>query len=281
MKDNFYLRILKDKIFHFLVIALSIACAIPLILGLIYMIKQGISSINWQFFVSLPRPAGEPGGGIANAIVGTLILITIASFFSVPFGIATALYLYESGKGRLYNLVSICVDLLQGIPSIVIGIVAYLWIVRPMGRFSAFSGGIALAFMMLPVIVRSAEETLKLIPESLKEASLSLGIPHYRTILKVILPAGLGGILSGVLIGIARIGGETAPLLFTAFGNPFMNLNIFKPVEALPHIIFNYAKSPFPEWHTKAWGAAFVLVVLVFILNILTKLVMRRWKVQF
>ncbi len=281
MRSNVFLRILKDKAFQFAILFLTSICALPLIFIFIYIIKNGISSINWEFLVNLPRPVGEPGGGIVNAIVGTLLLITIASFFSIPFGITTGLYLYENSKGKLYQIVSICVDLLQGIPSIVIGIVSYLWIVKPMGRFSAFSGGVALSFLMLPVIIRSTEETLKMIPESLKEASLALGVSYYRTILRVILPAGLGGILSGTLVGIARIAGETAPLLFTAFGNPFMNFNIFKPVEAIPHIIFNYAKSPFPEWHTKAWGASFVLLLIVFILNLLTRLVSKKWKVQF
>jgi phosphate transport system permease protein len=150
-----------------------------------------------------------------------------------------------------------------------------------MKHFSALSGGIALAIMMLPVIIKSTEETVNLIPESLKEASLALGVPYYKTILFVILPSGLSGILTGILIGISRIAGETAPLLFTAFGNPYMNLNIFKPVESLPHLIYNYAKSPFSEWHQKAWAASFVLILMVFTLNILSKWVIRKWKVRF
>ncbi|MBC7189484.1 phosphate ABC transporter permease PstA, partial [Candidatus Aerophobetes bacterium] len=201
--------------------------------------------------------------------------------FAVPLGVLAGIYLSEHKKGKLSYLARLCVEILQGIPSIVIGIIAYLWIVVPMRTFSALSGGIALGIMMLPVIVRTTEETLKMIPDTLKEASLALGVPYARTITKVIVPAGLSGIITGVLISIARIAGETAPLLFTAFGNPFMNLNIFKPVNSLPLLIFNYATSPYTEWHKVAWGASFVLVVIVLSLNLITKMVARKWKVQF
>jgi phosphate transport system permease protein len=196
-------------------------------------------------------------------------------------GVCAGIYLTEYRKGRLAHAVRLCVEILQGIPSIVIGIIAYAWIVVSMGSFSGFAGGIALAIMMLPVIVRSTEETLKLIPDSLREASLALGVPYSRTVLKVIVPAGLSGILTGVLLGIARIAGETAPLLFTAFGSPYMNLNIFKPVDSLPQMIFNYATSPYPEWHARAWGASLVLVVFVLGINFFAKVIASRWKVRF
>jgi phosphate transport system permease protein len=173
------------------------------------------------------------------------------------------------------------VDVLQGIPSIVLGIIIYLWIVRPTGHFSALSGSIALAIMMLPPIIKSTEETLKLIPDTLKEASLSLGVPYYKTILKVVLPMGLSGILSGSLLSISRVAGETAPLLFTAFGNPFVNTNILKPMSSLPLLIFNYAGSAYEDWHKLAWGASFVLIMLILFLNIVTKIFERRWKIQF
>jgi phosphate transport system permease protein len=195
--------------------------------------------------------------------------------------VSSGIYLSEKKEGKLAYLVRLSVEILQGIPSIVIGIIAYAWIVITMGTFSAFSGGIALSIMMLPVIVRATEETLKLIPDTLKEASLSLGVPYHRTILKVILPAGISGIATGVLISLARIAGETAPLLFTAFGNPFMEMNILKPVNSLPLLIFNYATSPYPEWHALAWGASFVLVFFVLALNFFAKVVTRKWKVQF
>ena len=170
--------------------------------------------------------------------------------------------------------------MLQGVPSIVIGIVVYFWVVKPMGTFSAFSGSIALAIMMLPIMIRSTEETLKMIPDTLKEAGLALGLPYHKVILRIILPCGMSGILSGILLSIARIAGETAPLLFTAFGNPYLNTNMSKPMQSLPLLIFNYATSPYDEWHDLAWGAALILLSTVLLLNIITKLTTRRWKVQ-
>ncbi len=274
-------RIVADKLFRGLIIVLAFICMLPMFLILSFIIKNGISAINWGFLVSLPRPMGEAGGGISNALVGSAILVLIASLISIPLGILAGIYLSEYRKVRFAYFSRLSVEILQGIPSIVIGIIAYVWIVLPMGSFSALSGGVALGIMMLPVIVMSTEETLKLIPDPLKEASLALGVPYPRTILKVILPAGLSGIGTGVILGIARIGGETAPLLFTAFGSPFMGLDIFKPVNSLPLLIFNYATSPYPEWHTLAWGASFVLVVFILSLNILAKMVTRKWKVQF
>ncbi len=274
-------RILADKLFKGLIVVLAFVCMLPMFLILFFIVKNGISVINWGFLVSLPRPMGEAGGGISNALAGSAILVLIASVISIPIGILAGIYLSEYRKVRFAYFSRLSVEILQGIPSIVIGIIAYIWIVMPMGSFSGLSGGVALGIMMLPVIVMSTEETLKLIPDPLKEASLALGVPYPRTILKVILPAGLSGIVTGVILGIARIGGETAPLLFTAFGSPFMSLDIFKPVNSLPLLVFNYATSPYPEWHTLAWGASFVLVVFILSLNILAKMVTRRWKVQF
>jgi phosphate transport system permease protein len=213
--------------------------------------------------------------------VGTAILVALACVVAVPLGIGTGIFLSENRKGRLPSVVRLLADVLQGVPSIVIGIVAYAWIVLTMGRFSAVSGGVALGIMMLPVVIKATEETLKLIPDTLREASLALGVPYHRTVLKVVLPAGLGGIMTGILIGVARIAGETAPLLFTAFGSPYMDVNIFKPIASLPLVIFNYATSPYPEWHSLAWGASFVLVVLVLGLNLIAKAVTRRWTVRF
>jgi len=281
MRDEIYKRLLKDKLFKTVVIFLSFISTVPLFFILFHLIKNGLSSLNIEFLFNLPKPIGEEGGGIANAIVGTFILILISSFLSIPLGISAGIFMAENRNSKLYKIINLLVEILQGVPSIVLGIVAYLWVVKPMKHFSALSGGIALAIMMLPVIIKSTEETINLIPESLKEASLALGVPYYKTILFVILPSGLSGILTGILIGISRIAGETAPLLFTAFGNPYMNLNIFKPVESLPHLIYNYAKSPFSEWHQKAWAASFVLILMVFTLNILSKWVIRKWKVRF
>ena len=280
-KSNLSFRIIKDRAFKAGIIFLAAITILPLLLILFYIVRNGIAVIDWQFLTSLPKPVGEVGGGISNAIVGTLMLVVIACGIAIPLGVLSGIYLSERKRGKIVYLVRLSVEILQGIPSIVIGIIAYAWIVVTLGTFSAFSGGIALSIMMLPVIVRSTEETLKLIPDTLKEASLSLGVPYYRTILKVILPAGASGIATGVLISVARIAGETAPLLFTAFGNPFMEINVLKPVNSLPLLIFNYATSPYPEWHALAWGASFVLVFFVLALNLFAKVVTRKWKVQF
>jgi phosphate transport system permease protein len=278
---NIRQRIVLDRLFRSVVTLLSFLSMLPMFFILVFIIKNGIAVIDWAFLTRLPGPVGEAGGGISNAIAGTFILILIASVISIPLGILAGIYLSEYQKGGIPYFTRLSLEMLQGIPSIVIGIVAYIWVVMPMGSFSALSGGVALGIMMLPVIVMATQETLKLIPSSLKEASLALGVPYPKTILKVILPSGLSGIVTGIILGIARIAGETAPLLFTAFGSPFMNLNIVKPVNSLPALIFNYATSPYPEWHSLAWGASFVLLVFVLSLNIMTKVVTRKWKVQF
>ncbi len=279
MKLDF--RDIKNLIFKVVVIFLTSITIIPLVAILVYIFKQGISVIDWHFLTSLPKPVGETGGGILNAITGSLIIVIVAAFVAIPVGVTTGMYFSESSGTRIYKLAHLAVDVLQGVPSIVIGIIIYLWFVKPFGKFSALSGSIALAFMMLPSIIKSTEETLKLVPLSLKEASLSLGIPYFKTMMFVIVPAGISGILNGIILGIARVAGETAPLLFTAFGNPFLNFSIFKPTASLPLIIFNYATSPYDDWHKLAWGASFILVVTILILNILTKLAEKKWKVQF
>jgi phosphate transport system permease protein len=274
-------RLRGDRAFVGIVLALSLLAVVPLILILIFIIVRGASSIDWHFLTELPKPMGEAGGGIANSIIGTLLLMVIGSIISVPLGVIAGIFLSESGKSRLGTVARLSIETLMGIPSIVIGIVAYVWVVKPMGHFSAFSGGIALAMIMLPVITLSTEETLRLVPVSLREAALALGVSYPRTILKVILPAGLSGIVTGTLLAVARGAGETAPLLFTSFGSPYMVVNVFKPMGSLPQTIFNYATSPYEEWHSLAWGAAFVLLVIVLVLNIVTKLVTSRWKIQF
>ena len=274
-------RILADKLFKVIIVLLSFACIFPMFFILFFITSKGISVINWEFLTQLPKPVGEVGGGIINAIIGTLMLIAVSTLLSVPIGVFAGIFLSEYRKGKLVYLVRLSIEILQGIPSIVFGIIAYVWIVVLVGSFSALSGGVALAMMMLPVIITAAEETLKLIPDSLREASLALGVSYPRTILKVVLPAGLSGILTGILLSVARVTGETAPLLFTAFGSPFMNFNILKPVNTLPLMIFNYATSPYPEWHRLAWGASLVLIVFVLGTNLFTKLVTRKWKVQF
>lgn len=281
MLRHIRIRNRKNYLFKALIIGATVMCTLPLLFILFYIFRQGITAINWQFFTSLPKPVGETGGGISNAIVGSILILLLSCIMAIPFGVGIGIYLSESPKSRLSYYGRLSVDVLQGIPSIVIGIIIYQWVVRPMGGFSAFSGSVALALMMLPSIVKSTEETLKLLPESLKEASLALGVPYYKTIMKVIVPTGLSGILTGVILSISRVIGETAPLLFTAFGNPFMSTDIFKPISSLPLIIFNYATSPYHDWHQLAWGASLILIVIILILNIISKIVQRKWKVQF
>jgi phosphate transport system permease protein len=273
-------RIGKSAGFKTLTIVLAFACVLPLVAILIYIIRAGITKINWHFLVNIPKPVGESGGGIANALLGSMIIIGVASLIAIPIGILCGIYLNEYKKTKLAYWSRLSVDILQGVPSIVIGIVAYFWLVKPLGGFSAFSGSVALAIMMLPIIIRSTEETLKLLPDSLKEAAFALGMPFHRVILKVIVPCGISGILSGVILAVARIAGETAPLLFTAFGNPYISTNITKPMQSLPLLIFNYATSPYNDWHDLAWGASLILLLWVLLLNVITKLTTRRWRVQ-
>lgn len=280
MNTKLRYRIAKNRGMRWLTILLAFACVLPLALILIYIIKSGISAINWNFITNIPKPVGESGGGVANALIGTLIIIVVATIIAVPIGIMCGIYLSENKKSKIAYWASLCIDILQGVPSIVIGIVAYFWLVRPMGGFSALSGSIALAVMMFPIIIRSAEETLKLLPDSLKEAAYALGMPFHRVILKVIIPCGFSGIISGVMLSVARVAGETAPLLFTAFGNPFIETNLAKPMQSLPLLIFNYATSSYKDWQNLAWGASLVLLVLVLTLNMLTKIMTRKWKVQ-
>jgi phosphate transport system permease protein len=281
MAPNIKYRLGKSKFFKGMVILLSILCTLPLFVILIYILKEGFTKINWHFLVNLPKPVGETGGGIANALLGSLLIVFFAALMAIPFGIMGGIYLSENRKSNLAYWCRLSVDVLQGTPSIVVGIVIYFWIVKPLNTFSALSGSVALAIMMLPIVVRSTEETLKLLPATLKEAGLALGLPYHKVILRIILPCGISGVLSGVILAVARIAGETAPLLFTAFGNPFFSANILKPMQSLPLLIFNYATSPYDEWHNLAWGAALVLLLWVLLLNIITKITTRRWKVQF
>ena len=233
------------------------------------VLVKGAGAFSASFFLEAQKPFGDPGGGIANGIIGTLMVLGIASLVSVPLSLAAALYLSERKGRALARLLRLVIDSLQGIPSIVIGVVMYAWIVIPMKSFSAFAGGIALSLIMIPTVTTTMLEVLLLVPASYMEAAISLGAPHWRASLGIILPAAKTGILNGVGLGIARIAGETAPLLFTAFGNPFMNLNAGKPTSAIPLIIYDYIKSPYQDWHQKAWGAAFLLVLFVFLVNVL------------
>ena len=281
MLGSLRLRQFIDKTFFGLICLFSFLSVLPLILILGYLLIRGLSSLNWQFFFRVPAPLGETGGGIAHALVGSFLLLSTAFILAVPLGLLVGIYLSENKKSRLADYARLSVEILQGIPSIVIGLVIYTWLVLPFRSFSVLAGGAALALMMLPVIVRSAEETLRLIPPTLKEASLALGVPYYRTILRVIVPSGASGIVTGILLSLARVVGETAPLLLTAFGSFSLSFHLGKPIGSLPHLIYFYATSPYEEWHRLAWGASFVLVTGVLGLNIAAKFLTRKWRVQF
>jgi phosphate transport system permease protein len=270
----------KSAAFKVVVVFFAFLVTIPLIVILLYIVKQGIMQVNWHFLVDIPAPVGEKGGGIANALIGSTIVVGVSSIIAIPIGMLAGIYLSENPGTKLAYYSGLCVDILQGVPSIVVGIVIYFWIVKTLGTFSALSGSIALSLMMLPIVIRSTEQTLRLLPDSLKEAGLALGVPYQRVILRVLVPCGFSGILSGIILSIARIVGETAPLIFTAFGSPYISTSLFKPIETLPHLIYTYATSPYDDWINLAWGASFILLVLVLLLNIITKLITKRWNIQ-
>src|SRR5690349_43167 len=228
-----------------------------------YLIYKGIGSINWAFLTQTPKPVGESGGGMANAIVGSLIILGIASIIGVPFGIGAGVYLAEFGRNRLGSAIRFTADVLNGVPSIVIGIVAYGIVVLRQHHFSALAGGVALSIMMVPTICRTTEEMLLLVPQALREAAYGLGVPRWRTTLSIVLRTATSGVITGIMLAFARIAGETAPLLFTTLGNQFWNFRYNEPTAALPLQIFVYAISPYDEWHQQAWAGALVLIVLI------------------
>jgi len=248
---------------------------LPLLYIFLYTTRSGISSLNLDFFTQLPKPVGEEGGGMANAIVGSLILIGIGALIGIPVGILSGIYISEYSKNFIATIVRFTTDILSGVPSIVIGIFAYGVVVIPMQRFSALAGGFALGILMIPTITKVTEEMLKLVPQSLREASLALGVSRWKTTLRIVLTTASSGIITGILLAIARAAGETAPLLFTAFGNSFWQTSIDEPMAALPLQIFAYAISPYEDWHRQAWAGAFVLIFLVFIVNLLVRYVTR------
>jgi phosphate transport system permease protein len=234
----------------------------PLVAIFGYLVYRGLGSINWAFLTQTPKPVGEPGGGMANAIVGSMLILGIASVIGVPFGIGAGVYLAEFGRNRFGSAVRFTADVLNGVPSIVIGIVAWAILVRGHG-FSALAGGVALAIMMVPTICRTTEEMLLLVPQALREAAYGLGIPYWRTALSITLRTATSGVITGVMLAFARVAGETAPLLFTALGNTFWNLRYDQPTAALPLQIYVYANSPYDDWHRQAWAGSFVLILLI------------------
>jgi len=245
---------------------------LPLLMIFAFLLWQGASAVNLDFFTHLPKPVGDVGGGMANAIVGTLMLLALAAVLGLPVGILGGLYLAESRDRRLPWLARFLADVLNGVPSIVIGIFAYSVIVLPMRRFSALAGAFALAVIMLPIVVRTSEELVRLVPASLREAALALGIPQWKVLLRVVLPTARAGIITGVMVAIARVAGETAPLLFTAFGNRFWHQGLDQPIAALPLQIFAYAIAPYDDWHRQAWAGALVLIGLVFVVSFAARL---------
>ncbi len=249
--------------------------ALALIAVLAFVLINGFSALNADYFLRLPTPVGVPGGGVANAIVGSLIVVGLATLFAVPVGLGTGIYLSEFGDNRFGDLVRYLTDVLAGVPSIVMGIFAYTIIVARQGHFSALSGGFALGMMMLPAIVRTTEEMLRMVPNTLREGALALGVPRWRSIVSVVLPSAAGGVMTGIMLAIGRIAGETAPLLFTAFGNPYWSTNVNKPIATLPLTLFTYAISPYDDWQSKAWGTALVLIGLVLIANLIGR---RAWR---
>ena len=245
-----------------------------LILG--YLVWKGGRSLSWAFFTQLPKSPGETGGGMANAILGTAELIGLASAIGLPVGFIAGVYLAEFGGTTFPFVIRYTADLLNGVPSIVIGIFANIILVLPVKQFSAWAGGVALSLMLIPIVVRSTEQFLRGVPLSLREGSLALGASKWRTVLWVVIPASARGIATGMILGVARIAGETAPLLFTAFGNPFWSSSLNRPIASLPVMIFNYAISPYDDWHQQAWAAGLVLLGLVLTANIATRLILLR-----
>ena len=256
-------RQITDYFFTGLAAGLSVIVVGALVAILAYLVVRGAGSLNWAFLTQTPKPVGEPGGGMANGLVGSAMILGIASLIGVPIGIGAGIYLAEYGRNRLGQLVRFTADVLNGVPSIVIGLVAYSLVVLRQGHFSGFAGGVALAIMMIPTIARSTEEMLLLVPQPVREAAFGLGIPHWRTTLSITLATARAGIITGVMLAFARVAGETAPLLFTAFGNQFWSFSAGQPIAALPLQIFNYAISPFDEWHRQAWAGALILVLLI------------------
>src|ERR1700688_4897409 len=256
-------RRITDHVMTGLAVLTVVLVLAPLFAIFAYLVYRGVGAINWAFLTQTPKPVGEAGGGMANAIVGSGFILALASILGVPLGVGAGIYLAEFGRNRLGDAIRFTADVLNGVPSIVIGIVAYSIVVLTQGHFSALAGGVALAIMMIPTIARTTEEMLLLVPQALREAAYGLGIPRWRTTLSITLRTATSGVITGVMLAFARVAGETAPLLFTAFGNQYWNWKINQPTAALSLQIFTYAISPFDEWHRQAWAGALILIVLI------------------
>jgi phosphate transport system permease protein len=271
-------RKFKNVFFLFLTLLSAIAVLIPLFLIIQYVLLQGAKSINLDFFTQLSKPVGETGGGMKHAIMGTLYIVSLGALIAIPIGITCGVYLSEFRKSKLSKTLKLTVDLMSGIPSIVIGIFAYLVVVVPLKSFSALAGGIALSIIMLPIIIKTSEEILKLVPDHIREAGLALGLPRWKVILFIVLKGSVSNLLTGVILAISRASGETAPLLFTAFGNMYISYQINEPMASLPVQIYTYAISPFKDWQQQAWAGAFVLMVLILTMNLFARFVLTKIK---
>ncbi len=256
-------RRVTDHVMTGVAVLTVILVLVPLFAVFAYVVYRGIGSINWAFLTQTPKPVGEVGGGMANAIVGSGLMLALASIIGVPLGVGAGIYLAEYGRNRLGDSIRFTADVLSGVPSIVIGIVAYSIVVLSQKHFSALAGGVALAMMMIPTITRTTEEMLLLVPQALREAAYGLGVPRWRTTLSITLRTATSGVITGIMLAFARVAGETAPLLFTALGNQFWNLKINQPTAALPLQIYSYALSPYDDWHRQAWAGALVLIILI------------------
>jgi phosphate transport system permease protein len=266
--DRFIRRKVTDRFVRVLCLLSTLIALIPLFSVLGYIGAKGLPGLRPSFFLDLPGPVGEAGGGMGNAVLGSALLVGLACLISVPLGVLAGIYLAEFGRGALSGSVRFAADVMSGIPSITVGIFVYTLLVLSTRQFSLLAGGVALAVIMLPTVTRATEELLKLVPQSLREAGLALGVPRWRVLLSIVLRTGLGGIITGVMLAVARATGETAPLLFTAFNNRFWSAQIHKPVASLPVQIFTYAVAPYEDWHNQAWTAALVLLFVVLVLNL-------------
>lgn len=268
-------RRLKSRFMAAVMMVCAFAVMAPLFLVLYYLVHEGATSIDWNFFTQMPKPTGEVGGGMANAILGTLVLLGMAAVIGVPFGVMGGIYLAEYGSDRVNDWIRFAADVLNGVPSIVWGMVVYALLVVPFKTFSAYAGGVALGLMMIPLVMRTTEEVLVLVPQGYREAGLALGIARWRIILVIVVRTALKGIITGVLVALARVAGETAPLLFTALGNNFWSHRLSEPIAALPLQIFSYAISAYDDWHRQAWAGALVLMAIILIINISVRVVSR------
>ena len=266
-RRNYY-RKLKSDFMVGLTIAATVIVLAPLFLVLGYLASKGASSVSWSFFTRMPVPVGEAGGGMANAIVGTLELVGLACLMGVPIGVGGGIYLAENRGQRLAQTIRFAADFTMGLPSIIIGIFIYAVVVRPMGTFSTLAGGVALAMIMIPLVTRTTEEMVLLVPHELREAALALGVPRWRTTLLVVVRTAMSGIATGVILAVARVAGETAPLLFTAFGNRFWSTSLKQPIASLTVQVYTYAISPFADWQRQAWAGALVLTAIVLALEL-------------